>query len=248
MGTATAWAEIDGVAPGLSIAATASFTPTDITDLFMWFDASNAASITSSGSPAKVSQWNDLSGNSRHLVQATSAKQPYTGTQTQNALNAIEFDQARATTMTWALADYTRDDPCTIFTVVKRTAGSRVHFSMGDDNGWAVTTNGGTGVYGALFGGLTWIDAGASTTAWVRHTFTYVGNAAGTKTYVVYRDGTSVGTGTNSASVMSGSFWAGGDPSGTQSLHFAEVLIYKRVLNSTERGQVDTYLSAKWGI
>ena len=56
MGTATAWAEIDGVAPGLSIAATASFTPTDITDLFMWFDASNAASITSSGSPAKVSQ------------------------------------------------------------------------------------------------------------------------------------------------------------------------------------------------
>jgi hypothetical protein len=70
--------------------ATASFSPSDISGLVAWYDASNAGSITESG--GAVSQWNDLSGNGYHLTQGTGANQPTTGTRTQNSLNAIDFD------------------------------------------------------------------------------------------------------------------------------------------------------------
>jgi len=56
----------------------------------VWYDASDAASITASA--GKVSQWNDKSGNGIHLAQATSTQQPATGALTQNGLNVISFD------------------------------------------------------------------------------------------------------------------------------------------------------------
>ena len=68
---------------------TADWTPLDLTSLVGWWDASDTATITSSG--GAVSQWDDKSGNGNHLVQATSALQPTTGTRTINSLNAIDF-------------------------------------------------------------------------------------------------------------------------------------------------------------
>lgn len=58
----------------------------------LWLDASDTSTITASGSPAKVSQWNDKSGNARNVTQATSAAQPTTGATTQNGLNVLSFD------------------------------------------------------------------------------------------------------------------------------------------------------------
>lgn len=56
----------------------------------LWLDAADLTTITSlSGA---VSQWNDKSGNGRHVTQATAANQPTTGTVTQNGLNTISFD------------------------------------------------------------------------------------------------------------------------------------------------------------
>lgn len=58
----------------------------------LWLDASDTSTITSSGSPAKVSQWNDKSGNGRNVTQPTGTAQPGTGSTTQNGLNVLTFD------------------------------------------------------------------------------------------------------------------------------------------------------------
>lgn len=50
------------------------FSPKSIASLAAWYDASASSSITLNGST--VSQWSDLSGNGRHQVQATAARQP----------------------------------------------------------------------------------------------------------------------------------------------------------------------------
>lgn len=65
-------------------------SPLDFPDLSMWFDASVASSITSSG--GAVSQWSDLSGNARHATQSTAGAKPTTGSSTVNTLNALSFD------------------------------------------------------------------------------------------------------------------------------------------------------------
>lgn len=55
----------------------------------LWLDASDAATITSAGSPALVSQWRDKSGLNRHVSASTTS--PQTGVNTQNGKNIITF-------------------------------------------------------------------------------------------------------------------------------------------------------------
>jgi hypothetical protein len=55
-----------------------------------WYDASDLATITSVATA--VSQWNDKSGNLRHLTQGAGANQPKTGTRILNGLNVLDFD------------------------------------------------------------------------------------------------------------------------------------------------------------
>lgn len=68
-----------------------SFNPANLSPK-LWLDAADASTITSSGSPAKVSQWDDKSANGFHVVQATGAAQPTTGATTQNGFNVLDFD------------------------------------------------------------------------------------------------------------------------------------------------------------
>jgi len=65
------------------------WTPNDITTE-AWFDAADEDTITSAA--GSVSQWDDKSGNDRHVSQGTGSKQPSTGTRTMKGLNVLEFD------------------------------------------------------------------------------------------------------------------------------------------------------------
>jgi hypothetical protein len=85
-----------------------------------WFDAQNAGSITKDGSDL-VSQWSDLSGNGRHLVQATGANQPTWNTSHINGFEAIQFlasgSAKKLATSTWTLAQ-----PFLVMIVIRPTS------------------------------------------------------------------------------------------------------------------------------
>jgi hypothetical protein len=66
-----------------------NFTPLSLSPA-VWYDASDTTTITAS--LGAVSQWDDKSGNGRHLTQATGISQPTTGSVTRNNLNVISFD------------------------------------------------------------------------------------------------------------------------------------------------------------
>ena len=66
------------------------FNPRSISGLAAWWDASDAASITTvSGA---VSQWNDKSGNSVHATQTTANNRPVNNSQTLNGRAVMTFD------------------------------------------------------------------------------------------------------------------------------------------------------------
>lgn len=71
--------------------AVEAWVPTDLgSDLKAWYDALDATTITID---TGVSQWNDRSGNGRHLVQATVANQPaYSGTGFDGTRPGITYD------------------------------------------------------------------------------------------------------------------------------------------------------------
>ena len=65
------------------------WTPADITTA-LWLDASDASTVTTvSGA---VSQWNDKSGNARHLTQGTAANRPAYQATGLNGLPTLQFD------------------------------------------------------------------------------------------------------------------------------------------------------------
>lgn len=64
------------------------FDPRGITNLYLWLDAADTSTITASGNA--VSQWNEkITG--LNVSQATSTAQPQTGVSALNGLNVIDF-------------------------------------------------------------------------------------------------------------------------------------------------------------
>jgi hypothetical protein len=71
-----------------------AWTPADLTGgMALWLDAADASTITLNGST--VSQWNDKSGNARHVSQGTAANQPTSTTSGLNGRNALSFAGSR---------------------------------------------------------------------------------------------------------------------------------------------------------
>lgn len=106
--------------PGSPVSSWLNFTPLSLQP-DLWLDASDISTITSSGSPAKVSQWDDKSGNGRNFTQSTAAQQPLTNTRTINNLNTIEFTGNEAMTAGDVLDLGTNS--ITVFAVVKSDIG-----------------------------------------------------------------------------------------------------------------------------
>ena len=75
---------------GAAAAPPAYTSPLDFEALAAWYDAADTDTITDAGSGA-VSEWNDKSGNSKHLTQGTAGSRPTTGTTTIGGLNSLLF-------------------------------------------------------------------------------------------------------------------------------------------------------------
>ena len=71
--------------------AVTAWTPADI-GVNAWWDASDASSITVTGSG--VSTWADKSGNGFDATQGSDGQRPLTGGRTIGGLNALEFDNS----------------------------------------------------------------------------------------------------------------------------------------------------------
>jgi hypothetical protein len=78
------------------------WTPSELTDLYIWMDAADTSSSSISESSGRVSTWHDKSGNSRDFSSGggtnwnigISDSQPYTGSRTLNGHNVIDFQGA----------------------------------------------------------------------------------------------------------------------------------------------------------
>lgn len=143
------------------------FSPLALPGLIAWHDASDAATITSSG--GAVSQWDDKSGRGNHLAQATAANQPTTGTLTINGLNVIDFDgtndflasSATPTTVTdqWAIAMVWSAD-----TAPQNKAPLMI--GSGAANGFGLAWSAAAALTpGVLRGGIAWSGASSPTSA-----------------------------------------------------------------------------------
>jgi hypothetical protein len=224
------------------------FSPSDITGLAAWYDASNAASITLNGST--VSQWNDLSGNGRHQVQGSASLQP---TYNASGLNGKGTLTTSGTQWTQASA-FASSSSATIFLVWKiaNAAGTPFIFQRGGVNDvHSFLMNPGTNQLQARRGasnqGTLTVSGLGTADIW------RVGTLVFSTTLSRVYNGNTVGTdntATVSAPVGNKVLTLFALDSATRAGHpgIAEFLYYSSQLDDTQQAAVRTYLGNKWGI
>lgn len=236
----------------------AAYSPKKIANLFQWFDAQNSASLTLSGS--NVTQWNDISGNSRHLT--ASADPTFSANGYQTGFPAVQFSGSNQfLTRTGAIGG-----PYTAFTlafVLNLNQGSNANFNT---LVWAPTTAFSTcathDIYPEMAGdqGMNFWECGighfADTAGTdlllsqpLRVTITY--DVAASKTGKFFVNNTQKGSAASSGNGTIGDHIQIGSARTAATTEdwkgsIGEMAFYSRALNSTELLNLDDYFFRRW--
>lgn len=233
------------------------FSPTDINGITLWLDADDATTITESA--GEVSQWDDKSGNGFDVVQATGTSQPTTDSVTINSRNAIDFDGVNdfmSNSVDSTLFNLT-DDDYTLFYVLDLRTPDQFECAVA----WNKTTGNANNTIicyvnttGILRTDIDFVLHDLSTSD-LRNSTHLVDITAEYATTMVSRiNGTqeasrSIAGSSGGAEIFAiGAEFDFGSAGNFITGSFGEVLLYNRVLDSSEQGQVETYLADRWGI
>lgn len=249
-------------------APAAPWTPANITTA-LWLDANDASTLTLNGST--VSQWNDKSGNARHVSQATATNQPTYNATGLNGKGTLNFDG-----VDWL---FNATPGALLRNVLGGTVAAVVNYTDAVSQRIPVATMNGTGAGVRLAAGL---QAAGTTNIFSRRLDAETGATTitsppaytnGTSIIQIgvarysagvleqYINGTTGGTGafalsgsssdTDSATLVIGgtSTDDGVTLNGNQMLGFVGETIYTNTALSTDdRQRLEGYLAWKWGL
>jgi hypothetical protein len=222
--------------------------PQQISGLNVWLDADDSSTITESSN--LVSQWNDKSGNGNHVSQANASEQPLTNTNTIGGKNALSFDggdilSANYTVSSGSLTIFIVNKIDVLTSIFERNfAISRTTTTEGLINGGA---NSSTFFMGSRHPENVLLTSTSNTSP---NILSYIKSGANSQTF--YINGVLVDSDTSGITTFtSQKLEIGGhssDPIIRHDGQIGEFIVYDRALTTTEREQIESYLSDKWGI
>jgi hypothetical protein len=214
--------------------------------LKVWLKADELKGYVS-GNP--IHRWTDQSGNRMHAHQVTPANRPVyrTGASGINGRPAVEFTAASGHYLRLHPSLATGDKA--VFFVLRPTrAATSLSYLFDSPTGrfiLAQVINGGGFTNLGFYTSGSWKTIAAGTTAAQLLSFVFEG-----VTGTVYRNGTSIGSGTPGNTAISGTSILGGaiSPSGAYDGLISEFLIYDGTLSAADRTAIEAYLNAKYGL
>jgi hypothetical protein len=228
------------------VPTTAITNPTSISGCRLWLDASDASSITLSGS--SVTQWNDKSGQSNHAVGVTSYLPTYTSSPAQ-----VNFNAAQALRSNYVISSSTE----TIFVVMKSTtvgANSQYFIDSSDTaNGrnYRLTASGSNKWFAARGGSNILSGVVAFTTQSYATNVLYCATTGSTG-ITQFINKTNDITSTTANTSVSGTFTQIGARSNPPATglngSISEIVAYNVILSPSDRELVANYLMNKWSI
>lgn len=230
-------------------------SPASLSNLVLWYDASNLGSITKNGSQ-QVSQVSDLSGNNRHAtitagtwVTYDTVKFPAGGIKfnDQNAMSIAGCPASDTWTTVMVLSWATIN---TFAALGIRNAFDNTLSIRAEVASDGTTNNRMVGLSGGAAGNA--YQAAANTFTAGNHCVTFQ-HQASSGTGLLRNDGSSVTVPVNTSLASASQAWNyfGSGVVGTSytgnGQAIAELVTYNRALSITEIQQVEAYLKAKWG-
>ena len=235
-----------------------AFSPSDISGLVAWYDADDLGTITSSGSPAKVSAWGDKSSSNWDLAQATGTAQPSTAVNTQNGRNVLTFDGGDV--MSWtgtgpSVSTLTVFIVCRESTQVAYAGTVGLMPAAGDDYSRLDGISMDTGVAADIVAGryLTFSSVGSTN---ISPWSVYAGRFSSGGLVESFNSAGAGGTGTFSASytassgILVGGRYLSGAIAASNRLQgdVAEIIVYNSTLSDDDMDRVGSYLANRWAL
>ncbi|MDB4497657.1 hypothetical protein N9254_09325, partial [Flavobacteriaceae bacterium] len=219
-----------------------------LSDLSIWLDANDAASITIDNYYT-ADEWRDKSGNERHV--SNQVGDPKTGVRTINGLNVIDFTSSRMATS--SIASWLNNTSYTIIAVTQFDNNTQAFMGTEGGGNNQIMYHGYMGSNWTLgqFGGgngTSWSTSLSSTTPVLSVT------TAAHPTFEAWINGTSLGINTASSTQLSatGPFNIGRPESdggwGYYDGTIAEIIIISDEITSVKRQKIEGYLAHKWGL
>jgi len=222
-----------GSGPVSSITA---FIPTQISNCAMWLDAADSSTVTLSGS--NVTTWADKSGSSNNATQSTTSNGPVYSSNglVFNGSNWLTTPITSAPTAEslFLVMRYTTNTTADIFTGTSAGLREFLIYNGSMFVGRFGTAPSGTNG-GAIASGTTNLLTYQYTTTQVTFTVNGRVTGSGAPPYTYTGSGTTfIGSSTFAPNNLYGTIY--------------EIVYYSRSLTTTERQQVENYLTSKWGI
>lgn len=237
--------------------------PATISGLSGWWDFSNGSTMfdaTTGGSlvaaDAAVARVEDLSGNTRHFTQATSASRPIRKTNIQNGRGTIRLNGSQHFMATSAnLSTILPLAQCTVFAVAACASAS--NDAILDRNSCVLSSSSGGGRGYACFRSNNTAYALGYDTAYRSASLSYTIGTWGV--FTTRHDGSTLLFRLNGGSDSSVSLATNAFSSGTAQLgnnaygarlngDVGEIIAYNVALSDADRNAVESYLQNKWGI
>jgi hypothetical protein len=229
--------------------APAVVLPTSIPGCRMWLDAADTTTLTLSGS--NVTQWRDKSEVGIHHIQTTASNQPTYGTDSVYGRPGILFNGTSSflTQSNTSLFPISNTNTYSIFTAHRVSSNSaNIH----------TIYRGAAPVQRQWF---RWQSTFANFLAdrdpegYINFASNNVGAMNGTSSFVNdtttssgYINGSLIATVSKTSSAISQYLSVGGVPGELMSGSIFEVIVFNRVVTTTERQQIEGYLAHKWGL
>ena len=228
---------------GSGVGGQAPFSPTSISGLQLWLDASDSSTIIQSG--GNVSQWNDKSGNSYNASQSTGANQPAYITAGQNGLNLLRFTTTgQSLTINSAL---TSSSVYTAFVVWLSRNNTNSGLQAGFYIAPALLFN------ASGLGSYNWLAyriSGADDSQYSIYNNYHISAIAQSDTsdFNMYTDANSptASSGASQYSSLTKSIIGTDEYNQTFIGDICEIIYYPKLLTGTQIAQVQAYLQAKW--
>jgi hypothetical protein len=228
-----------------------AFSPNILSNLALWTDASNSSSLTIDINN-NVSQWNDLSGNGRHISQATTTKRPAYVASALNSKPGLTFDGVDDILVNTSATGVAN---CSIFSVLKVNSASTTNDQLFINIG-GFAANGKlrsmiqpsslTFTFGVYFGGYSATAFNMDPTG-AFHAFGIV--QSGTNVTMMRDSSSQNGTCSITPLTTTDNNWSIGGYNNNfyGSATICEVIIYSKALSASESSSIKSYLKAKWG-
>ncbi|MDB5185269.1 MAG: hypothetical protein JWN38_1077 [Candidatus Saccharibacteria bacterium] len=220
-----------------ALSAPSAFTPATLSGLVAWYDASQ---ITGLADGDAVAQWNDLSGNGNHAVQATGANKPTYKTNIQNGKPVVRFNGT--TTVLARTLGVALTAPYTIVVVGRASQGVSANECFVSGGNSTFLSGRTTGRYAIQSGSPGFAQQSNNLVTKTNAFVLVIGTFSTTPIVRVSGIDGAVGSWASVAN-MSNIYLGAVTNADYLNGDLAEVIVYNRVLTSGEVTQLETYLA-----